>query len=114
MISSPISLVLRSRSWESTTKPSASLTICSSLAHRNRPLLAGSQQPGQDLLPLEFLAAAVLLHHHVGNFVDALVGGEALFALQTLAAAADGLAFLAFARIDYFVVFKATERALHG
>src|SRR5690349_14862427 len=31
----------------------------------HRPLLAGLQQPGQQLLPLEALAAAVLLDDHV-------------------------------------------------
>ncbi len=84
------------------------------LAHGDRPLLAGAQQAVEDFLALEFLAPAVFLHHHVGNFVDALVGGEALLALQALAAAADGFAFLALARIDHLVVFKAAKRTLHG
>src|SRR5207244_11802089 len=62
---------------------------------------------------IEFLAAAVSLNHHVANFVDALVSGEALAALQTLAAPADGIGFLALARIHHLVIFKTTERTLH-
>src|SRR5207253_2786138 len=83
------------------------------LADRYGSLLAGPQQAIQHLLAIEFLAAAVFLDHHVGNFVDALVSGEALAALQTLAAPADGIGFLAFARIHHLVIFKTTERTLH-
>src|SRR5581483_3009632 len=83
------------------------------LAHRHRALLARPQQAVQHLLPLEFLAAPVFLHHHVRDFVDALIGGEALLALQAFAAAANRFAFFAFARIDDFVVFMAAEGTLH-
>ena len=83
------------------------------LADRYGSLLAGPQQAIQHLLAIEFLAAAVFLDHHVGNFVDALVSGEALAALQTLAAPADGIGFLALARIHHLVIFKTTERTLH-
>src|SRR5213593_2166414 len=83
------------------------------LADRYGSLLAGPQQAIQHLLAIEFLPAAVFLDHHVGNFVDALVSGEALAALQTLAAPADGIGFLALARIHHLVIFKTTERTLH-
>ena len=58
---------------------------------------AGLQQPLENLLALKALPAPVFLGHHVGNFVDALVGGEAPGALQALAAAPDCVADTAFA-----------------
>ena len=76
MICSPISLAGHSRSEESITMPSASFTICFHLAHANRPLFTSAQQSGQDLLAIEPFTAAVLLHDHVRDFVDPLVGGE--------------------------------------
>ena len=97
MISSPISLVVRSRSGESIRKVSASSTIASRLSRSNGAFLAGLQQAAQHFLPLELLAAAVFLHHHVGDFVDALIGGKALVASLALAAAADGIGFFALA-----------------
>src|SRR5208283_2104717 len=84
------------------------------LTHRDGPLFASAQQSVQYLLPLEFLATAVFLHHHVRNLVDPLVGGKTLLALQAFATAADRFAFLAFARIHHFVVLKAAKRAFHG
>ena len=84
------------------------------LADRHRTLLAGPQQAVQHLLAIEFLAPSVFLHHHVRNFVDALVGGEALLALQALAPAPDGIGFLALARIHDFVIGKAAKWAFHG
>src|SRR6266436_6002909 len=65
-------------------------------------------------LVLRSRAATVLLYDHVRDFVDALVCGEALFALQAFAAAADGIRFLAFARIHDFVIFKPAKRAFHA
>ena len=65
-------------------------------------------------MAVKTLAASVFLYHHVGDFVDALVGGEALFALQAFAAAADGIRFLAFARIHNFVIFKPAKGAFHA
>src|ERR1700730_9724198 len=76
-------------------------------------LLARPQQAVKHFLPVEFFPATVLLDHHVGNLVDPLVGGKAFAAFQTLATAADGIGFLALARVHHFVIFKATERALH-
>src|SRR5207248_194529 len=72
-------------------------------------LLASAHQAAQDFLPIEALAASVFLHHHVWHFVDALVGGEALATLQTLAATANGFAFLALARVHDFIFFKIAE-----
>ena len=79
-----------------------------------RPLLASFQQSLQNLLTLETLAAAVFLDDHVGNFVDALVGGEAAATFQAFAAAADGVAGAAFAGINDLVVHVRAERALHS
>jgi hypothetical protein len=45
----------------------------------------------------ETLVAAVFFDHHVGDFVDAFVGGEALVAAFALASSADGVGFFAFA-----------------
>jgi len=39
--------------------------------------LAGFEKALQDFLALEALAAAIFFDDHIGNFVDALVGGEA-------------------------------------
>src|SRR5215469_10502705 len=83
-------------------------------AHGNRTLLAGAQKPGEDLLTLKLFPTPVFLDHHVGNLVDALVGGEALFALQALAPAADGSAFPVLARVHDFVIFEAAKRAFHS
>src|ERR1700687_1640973 len=77
-------------------------------------LLAGAHEAVEHFLAVKTLAASVLLYHHVWNFVDALVGGEAFFALQAFAAAADGIGFLALARIHDFVIFKPTKGAFHA
>src|SRR5450631_3571797 len=79
-----------------------------------RALLAGAHEAVEHFLPVETLAASVFLYHHVRNFVDALVGGEALFALQAFAAAANGIRFLALARIHDFVIFKPAKGAFHA
>jgi hypothetical protein len=77
-------------------------------------LLAGAHQAIEHFLAVKTLAATVFLYHHVRDFVDALVGGKALFALQAFAAAADGIRFLAFARIHDFVIFKPAKGAFHA
>jgi hypothetical protein len=84
------------------------------LADRHRAFLAGAHQTVENFLAVKTLAAAVFLYNHVWNFIDALVGGEALFALQAFAAAADGIGFLAFARIHDFVIFKPAKGAFHA
>ena len=82
--------------------------------HAHRPLFTGLQQPLNQLLPIEPLARAVLLHRHVGDFVDPFVAGEALAALEAFAAAADNLAFFAFSRVDHFIAQMRAIRALHA
>jgi len=77
-------------------------------------LLGRDKQAGEQLLPVEFLTPTVFFHHHVWDFVDTLVGGEALLALETLAAPADKLALFAFARIHHFVIDETAEGTLHG
>ena len=76
-------------------------------------LLAGAHESIKNFLAVKTLAASVFFYHHVRNFVDAFVGGEALFTLQAFAAAADGIRFLAFARIHDFVIFKPAKGAFH-
>ncbi len=84
------------------------------LADGHGALLAGAHQAVEHFLAVKTLAASVFLYHHVRDFVDTLVGGEALFALQAFAAAADGIRFLAFARIHDFVIFKPAKGAFHA
>src|SRR5216683_740223 len=84
------------------------------LADGHRALFAGAHEAVEHFLAVKTLAATVLLYDHVRDFVDALVGGEALFALQAFAAAADGIRFLAFARIHDFVIFKPAKGAFHA
>jgi len=76
-------------------------------------LFAGAQQAAENLLALKALAAAVFFDDHVGNFVDALVGGEAAVALLAFTAAADGVGLFAFARVDYAVLSESAEWTLH-
>src|SRR5262249_53758380 len=83
-------------------------------SHGDRALFASPQHAGEYFLTLELFAPPIFLHHHVRDLVDALVGGETLFTLQALAAAADRRAFLALARVDDFVVFRAAKWAFHG
>src|SRR6185437_10121675 len=64
-------------------------------------------------LAVKFLPAPVLFHHHVRDLVDALVGGEALFTLQALAAPSDRIGFFALARIHDLVVGVAAKRTFH-
>jgi hypothetical protein len=68
----------------------------------------------KDSASFEFLAPAVLLDYHVRNFVDALVSGKALSAFQTLTAAANGIGFLALARIHHLVILKSAKWTFHG
>ena len=113
MRNSPISVVEISRSGESLTFASTRFTSSASL-----PMLTGRfsqafSSPPKHLLAVEFLAAAVLLDHHVGDFVDPLIGGEAALAAQALPAPADGVAFLALPRIHHFIFYMIAKRALH-
>jgi hypothetical protein len=64
-------------------------------------------------VPLELFPAAILLHHHVGDFIDALVGRKAALALFALAPAADRVRLFAFAAIDNTILGKSTKRTFH-
>src|SRR5208283_5430501 len=77
------------------------------------PLLAGVEQPAEHLLPLELLAPAVLLDDHVGNLVDALVGGKALVASIALAPPPDRVRLFALARIHHAVLREAAVGTSH-
>ena len=77
-------------------------------------LLGGVQETLEDFLAVEALAAAVFLYDHVGDLIEALVGGEALGAAFTFAAAANGIGVLAFAGVDDFVLGEAAVRAFHA
>src|SRR5207247_7735731 len=81
--------------------------------HADRPLLARLQQAGDEFLALEPLARAILLHHHVGDFVDPLVAGESFSAFEALAPAPDGLAFPALTRVHDFVAQVTAVGTLH-
>src|SRR5580698_1072425 len=70
------------------------------LAGRDGAFFAGAEKAAQNFLPIEALAAAVFFNDHVGDLVDALVGGEAAVAAFALAAAADGVGLFALARVD--------------
>ena len=83
------------------------------LADRYRSLLAGAHQAVEDFLAVKTLAAPVFLDYHIGDFIDALVGGKALLALQAFATATDGIRLFAFARIHDFVIFKPAKGAFH-
>src|ERR1700739_4991258 len=83
------------------------------LWRRHRPLFASLQEALQNFLPFEALAPPILLDHHVGNFIDALVGGKTSAAFQALAPAADGVPAATFPGIDYFVIHMRTKRTLH-
>lgn len=75
--------------------------------------LAGLEQAVEDLLAVETLAAAVFLDDHVGDLVDALVGGKAFFAALALAPPPDGIGFLALARVDDAILTETAVGALH-
>jgi hypothetical protein len=80
----------------------------------DRPLFARLEQPGDELLPLEALARAVLLHDHVRNLVDPLVTREALAAAETFPATTDDFALAALARVDNFIAEVRTVGTLHS
>jgi hypothetical protein len=84
------------------------------LGRGNGSLFASLQEALEDFLALETLAATVLLDHHVRDFVDAFVGGEAAGTFQALPAATDGVAGAAFAGIDYLVIEVGAERTFHA
>ena len=83
------------------------------LRHAHRALLAGLDQPGQDLLAVELLPPAVLFDHHVGYVVDPLVSSEPALAGQAFAAAADGIAPGGLPGVHDFVFHVIAKWTLH-
>src|SRR5207302_10412018 len=84
------------------------------LADGDRSFFTSTQKAVQNFLTVELLAAAVLFDHHVGNFVDPLVGREALAALQALAPAPDRLRLFTLPRVHYLVIRKSAKGTFHG
>ena len=80
---------------------------------RHRPLLAGPQQPADQLFPVERLPAAVLLDDAEGGPLDPLVGGVALAAVQALPAAADGVRLRHVPLVDDPAARAQTVRTAH-
>src|SRR6202044_3070473 len=64
-------------------------------------------------MTLKFLATAILLDHHVGNFVDAFIGSKAAIALQAFAATANQISCARFAGVHHLVIEVCAKRALH-
>ena len=75
---------------------------------------AGAKEAAQNLLAIEALAAAIFFDDHVGDFVDAFVGGESAITALTLAPAPNGVSFLAFARVHDPVLKKSAVGTLHA
>src|SRR5712672_1297059 len=84
------------------------------LGRRHRPLLASFQQTLQNFLAFEAFAAPILLDHHVRNFVDPFVRGEAPSTFEAFPPAPNSVAAAALSRINYLVVDVRTEWALHS
>src|ERR1035437_3608030 len=82
--------------------------------HAHRTLFAGLQQSAEHLLAVELLAPAILLDHHIRDFINSLIRGVAAGAFQALAAAANGIAFLAFAGVDYLIMQMIAKWTLHS
>ena len=113
MIISPKARVEISRSLDSWTIDFGFVGDRFELGHGDGPLFAGLQQSGKNLLTIETLAPSVFLDHHVGDFIDALVTGESALASQAMPPPPNGLAFLAFPRIDHLVLKVAAKRTFH-
>ena len=82
--------------------------------HADRALLAGLQQAVHELLPVEPLPAAVLLHDHVRDFVNPLVAREPAAAVEALTPAPDDLALVALPRVHDLVAEVGAVGTLHG
>src|SRR6267154_2490729 len=84
------------------------------LGRWHRPLLASFQQTLQNFLTFESFAAAVLLDHHVRNFINPFVRGEAPPTFEAFPPASNSVAAAPLSRINYLVIDVRTERALHS
>ena len=83
------------------------------LADGHRTFFASAHEAVEHFLAVKTFAAAVFFHHHVGDFVDALVGGKALVATLALATPANGVCFFAFTRIDDSILRETAIGAFH-
>ena len=86
---------------------------CVELRGGDGALLARLDEARTQLLPVEGLAAPVVLDHHVGDLFDRLVGSEAAAARDAFAAAADDLSLASLSRIDDAIVTPSAERTFH-
>ena len=111
---SPIATVRISRSPSSWTCALHAGDERLDLLRRDRPLLAGARDALDDLLAVERLAAAVLLHDVRQDLLDALVGREPPGAPEALAPAAGRLPVLRLARVDDPILEVSAPRAAHG
>src|SRR2546421_3610810 len=84
------------------------------LVGRHRPLAQGEPHAAGDLVAVEIGAAAVLLHQARHFQVDALVGREALLALQAFAPPPDGVRLGICAGVDDLGVLRGAEGAFHA
>src|SRR6202022_405496 len=84
------------------------------LADRYGTFFACAQEAVEHLLAVELLSSPILLVNHVRNFLDALVGGKPLAALQAFATAANRFRLLALARDSNLVIGKTAKRTFHG
>src|SRR5512139_1543862 len=77
-------------------------------------LLARLEDAGEDLLPVERLAAAVPLDHQGELLLDPLVGGETALAGEAFPPSPDHVAVLTRPGVDHLVVVVAAPGAPHG
>src|SRR5271154_1616091 len=75
--------------------------------------LAGFLEAGEEFFPGELLAAAIALYDHQALIFNFFIGGEAMIALQTLAAAANSRAFAGSPRIDDLIILIAALWTAH-
>src|SRR4051812_34591379 len=80
----------------------------------HRPLPQGEHHAAHQLVAVEIGPAAVLLHQPRHLEIDPFIGGEALFALHALPAAADRVRLGARPCVDYLGVVRTAERTLHA
>ena len=80
----------------------------------DRPLLAGTGEPGQEFDAVERFPPAVFLDHIQPRFLGMLEGGEPTTTRRALPAPANRTALLAHARVHYAAVGVQAERASHG
>ena len=79
----------------------------------DRALLACADDSVQELVPVESLAAAVLLDNHEDHFFDLLIGCEPSAAFLAFTSSSDSTAILGVTGIYDLAVFVFTIRALH-